>query len=297
MTSKVIEIEGHEIELSNLDKVFFPKSGITKGELINYYDDISSLVLPLYKDRLLTMLRCPDGIQEQQFIQKKIPAYFPKWIDRHTLSAEEKSLTQALVNSKASLIYIANQGCVSFHLNLSTIDKLKYPNYLIFDLDPSSEDLKLLKSVVNRVKDFLDNLGLKSFIQTTGSHGFHIYVPLKRDLDFDKIHLFAKECASYLAKEYPDEITIEQRKEKRGKRVLIDYARNSYGLSAIAPYSLRPIENAPLATPLHWDEVGDKHLNPQTYTLKNIFKRLSKIDDPWKDMSKHQVSLKSIKLL
>lgn len=294
MTSeKIIKIEKHKIELSNLDKVLFPKSRITKGDLINYYEKMSSIILPLYENRPLTMLRCPDGIHKQQFIQKEAPDYFPEWIDRYKLTKKGGQTEHALVNNKATLVYLANQACITFHVCLSKVDKIKYPSYLIFDLDPSTEDINLLKKVVGRVKELIDFLGLKGFLQTTGSRGFHIYVPLKRELTFTKIHHFAKEFAISLARKYPKEITIEQSKAKREKRVFIDYARNSYGLNAVAPYSVRAIENAPIATPLEWEELKEKDLNAQSYNLKNIFKRLSQREDPWKEISHHQFSLES----
>lgn len=292
MTKKVIHVDGYDIEVSNLKKVLFPKSGITKGELITYYRKIASRALPLYRDRPLTMQRCPDGIQHQDFMQKEIPAYFPLWIEQKELPKKEGSIRHILVNNTATFVYLANQACVTFHLGLSTIDKINYPRYLLFDLDPSSEDLGLLKKVALRVKELSESLGLGSFIQTTGSRGFHIYIPLKRELSFEPVHSFAKEFASYLAEQYPDEITIEQSKEKRDVRIFIDYVRNSYGLHAVGPYSVRTKENAPIATLLHWSELKNKELTSQTYTIKNIFDRLDNMDDPWKDILKAQYSLK-----
>ena len=179
MTStKIIEVGGHKIECTNLDKIFFPHSRIRKEDVIMYYQEISSIALPFYEDYPLTMLRCPDGINGEIFIQKETPSYFPKWIDRHKILLKEKSLTQTIVNHEATFVYLANQACLTFHLSLSKIDKIKYPNYLIFDLDPSSDDLPLLKNVINRVKALLDHLNVKAFIKTTGSRGFHIYVSL-----------------------------------------------------------------------------------------------------------------------
>jgi bifunctional non-homologous end joining protein LigD len=293
MTKTIIHVDAYEIEISNLKKVLFPKSGITKGELITYYHKIASRALPFYRDRPLTMQRCPDGIQHQNFMQKEIPHYFPSWIEQKELPKKEGSIRHALVNNAATFVYLANQACVAFHLGLSTIDKADYPSYLLFDLDPSSEDIGLLKQVALRVKELSDSLGLGSFIQTTGSRGFHIYIPLKRELPFEPVHSFAKEFASYLAEQYPDEITIEQSKEKRDVRIFIDYARNSYGLHAVAPYSVRTKENAPIATPLHWSELENKSLTSQTYSIKNIFDRLANTDNPWKDILKVQYSLKS----
>ncbi|MGN6670770.1 MAG: non-homologous end-joining DNA ligase [Candidatus Nucleicultricaceae bacterium] len=290
--TNVLKIDGYEIEVSNLNKVLFPKSGITKGDLINYYRDITSRALSLYKDRPLTMQRCPNGIQQQNFMQKEIPNYFPSWIDQKELSKKEGSVRHVLVNKKATFVYLANQACVTFHLGLSIIDKIDYPRYLLFDLDPSSEDLSLLKQVALYVQELNDSLGLTSFIQTTGSRGFHIYIPLKRELTFEQTHTFAKDVASHLAHKYPNEITIELSKEKRDARVFIDYVRNAYGLHAVGPYSIRTKENAPIATPLHWHELENKNLFSQSYTIKNIHKRLDKFDDPWKDILKTKNSLK-----
>jgi len=293
MSSKGIQIDGHIIDVSHLDKVLFPKSGITKEELVTYYNNISSMVLPLYENRPLTMQRCPDGIDKQNFIQKGVPDYFPPWIDRYKLTKEKGTIEQVLVNNAATMAYLANQACITFHLGLSQVDKIHYPNYLIFDLDPSIEDIVLLKKVVKYVKELIDHLELKGFIKTTGSRGFHIYIPLKREHTFEKVHDFAKVFATYLSKKYPQEITIEQSKSKREKRVLIDYARNSYGLSVVAPYSIRAIEGAPIATPLDWEELKDKDLTSQSYNIKNIFERLKMKKDPWREMGTYHFSLES----
>jgi bifunctional non-homologous end joining protein LigD len=292
MSKKVIEIEGHKIECAHLNKILFPKSGIRKNEVISYYEDIAPIALPFYENHPLTMLRCPDGIEGESFIQKSTPSYFPKWIERHKIVLNDTTLTQTLVNNKAIFVYLANQACITFHLGLSKIDKIKYPSYLIFDLDPSSEDIGLLKNVVGYVKTLLEHLNVKAFLQTTGSRGFHIYVPLKREFTFNKTHAFAKKFANYLAHEYPQDITIAQSKKMRGKKVFIDYARNAYGLNNVAPYSLRAKEHAPIATPLHWEELEEKNLTSQSYNIKNIFKRLGQIKDPWAEMLHQEASLK-----
>jgi len=286
-----MKVGPYDIELSNSDKILFPKSHITKGDLVSYYQDIASLALPYYENRPLTMQRCPDGIDHQNFMQKEAPDYFPAWIDRYNMPKKGGHVRCALVNNEATLVYLANQACITFHLGLSKVDKIEYPNYLIFDLDPSTEDLSLLKNVVRIVKDLLDQLGLKSFIQTTGSRGFHIYIPLKREFTFETVHGFAKDMASYLAGHHPQEITIEQSKEKREKRVLLDYARNSFGIPAVAPYSVRTKEKAPIATPLHWEELEDPKLTSQSFHLKNIKERLAHTKDPWKEMNASSIFL------
>ena len=290
---KILKVGGYTIETSNLDKILFPESKITKGEVIEYYENISDYALPYLKDHPLTMLRCPDGINGQQFIQKKVSPYFPQWIDRCEVSSKEGTLQQVIINKKATLVYLANQACITYHLYLSKIDKMQYPSYVIFDIDPSTDDLLALKKVVWHVKKLLDLLELECFLQTSGSKGFHIYVPLKRIFTFQQTHDFAKDAANYLAKEYPNEITVKQSKKDRGNRALIDYARNGYGLSTVAPYSLRAIETAPIATPIHWDELDEKNIGPRTYNIKNIFNRLNQIQDPWADLLNHKLSIDS----
>jgi bifunctional non-homologous end joining protein LigD len=294
MNKKIIRVDGYNIEVSNLDKVLFPKSNISKGDLINYYHNIPlSFLLPLYKNRPLSMQLCPNGIGNGCFMQKEIPNYFPSWIEQKELPKRGGSIKHIIVNNRATLVYLANQACVTLHLGLSTIDKIYYPNYLLFDLDPSIENLDLLKQVAVRVRELGDSLKLRSFIQTTGSRGFHIYVPLKREFSFERVHIFAKEFASHLSQKYPNEITIEQAKDKREGKIFIDYARNAYGLHAVAPYSVRAKENAPIATPLHWEELAHKELTSQSYTIKNIFSRLESMEDPWKDILTTKCSLAS----
>lgn len=283
---KTVIIDGHEIELSNLDKILFPKSGLTKQDLISYYKDVAARALPFYKNRPLTMVRCPDGIDHQNFMQKEAPSYLPNWIDRYTMTKKDGHVRHVLVNNQATFVYLANQACISFHLALSCANKIHNPRLLLFDIDPSCEDMTLLKGVLKKVKELLDGLGLRGFLQTTGSRGFHVCVPLKPIHTFDQTHEFAKLFAQHLVQLYPQEMTTAQSKAKREQRVFIDYARNSYGLNAIGPYSVRPKEKAPIATPLHWEELDNKTIHPQTFNMTNIFQRLSNLNDPWKDMLK-----------
>jgi bifunctional non-homologous end joining protein LigD len=289
--SQTITLHSYDIELSRLDKVLFPKSNLTKGDLVSYYKDIALIALPFYANRPLSMLRCPDGIDHQTFMQKEAPSYLPSWIDQNKLSKKGGHVNHILINKAATFVYLANQACITFHLGLSKVDKIHYPSYLVFDIDPSTEDLKLLKTVLKRIKELLDYLDLQSFIQTTGSRGFHIYIPLKRNHTFHKAHDFSKQVATYLANEYAQEITMEQSKAKRDKRVFIDYARNSYGITTVGPYSIRAKEGAPVATPLHWEELNNKDLRSQTFHIKNIFNRLKEIKEPWAGMLKLGFSL------
>ena len=289
---ETLQIDGRRIELSNLDKVLFPDDGFTKSEVIGYYRRIAETALPYYRDRPLSLQRFPDGIAEEGFYQKDLPGYFPDWIDRVDLPKEGGRITHMIAGDTASLIYIANQGCITPHLALARRDRPEHPDRLIFDLDPSDDDFPKVRQAALRLKELLDALELPAFVMTTGSRGLHVVVPLDRSADFDAARGFARDLAGRLADSYPDALTVEQRKKKRGNRVFIDYLRNAYGQTAVAPYALRARDGAPVATPLTWKEAAARGLGPRRYTLKNIFRRLAQRDDPWHGIDDRAVALR-----
>jgi bifunctional non-homologous end joining protein LigD len=291
--TEILAVGGHDIELSKLEKVLFPESGITKGELVDYYRRIAEVALPHYRDRPLSMHRFPDGIGEDGFFQKDIPDYFPSWIDRVQLKKEGGTVDYVVANSAASLVYLANQGCITPHLSLARQDKPHHPDRLIFDLDPADDDFSKVRKAAGRFKTLLDDLALNSFVQTTGSRGLHVVVVLDRSAAFDRVRDFARTMAECLARRFPDQLTVEQRKNKRGDRVFLDYLRNAYGQTAVAPYAVRAIEGAPVATPLAWDEVRSSALDPRKYGIKNIFRRLAQREDPWAGMGRHAQSIEA----
>jgi len=284
MPDRELTIGGHRIGLSNADKVMFPKSGLTKGDLVEYYRRIGATALPYYRDRPLTMHRFPDGIGAEGFFQKETPEYFPPWIERSTLEKKGGVVYHAVANNAATLVFLAGQGCVTPHLALARVDKPDQPDRLIFDLDPSVDDFGKVRRAARALKALLDGLNLASFVQTTGSRGLHVVVPIERADHFNDVRRFARDICQCLVDQNPKELTIEQRKSERGDRVFLDYLRNGYGQTAVAPYAVRPIEKAPVATPLHWDEVDDGGLHPQKFHIKNLFRRLGRIDDPWRQM-------------
>jgi bifunctional non-homologous end joining protein LigD len=276
-----ITIDGHEIALSNLDKVLFRESGLTKGDLIGYYRKIADVALPHWRGRPLSMHRFPDGIAGENFFQKDMPDYFPDWIERATLRKESGRVTYVVANNAATLVYLANQACITPHVGLSRVDRIDAPDRLIFDLDPSGNDFSAVQNGARHLKALLDELGLDSFVQTTGSRGLHVVLPLDRRADFDEVRGFARAVAAHLAERHPDTLTVEQRKQARGSRVFLDYLRNAYGQTAVAPYAVRAIEGAPIATPLTWQEALTADLSPRQYTIENIFRRLGQRSDPW----------------
>ena len=286
-----MRVGSRELELSRLDKTLFPESGLTKRDLIDYYGRIADTALPHYRDRPLTMQRFPDGIGSDGFFEKSIPDHFPDWIDRVRLEKQDGAVTYVVANEKATLVYLANQACITPHLGLARCSKPRHPDRLIFDLDPSDDDFAKVRSAALALRSLLDDLGLTSFVQTTGSRGLHVLVPLDRSSTFETTREFARAVAARIAGDAPDERTTEQRKSQRGQRVFIDCLRNAYGQTGVAPYAVRALERAPVATPLRWKEVETGILHPQKFTLKNIFRRLGQIRDPWQGIGRSARSL------
>lgn len=203
----------YEVEITHPDKVLLPK-GITKGDLIDYYDKIADQMVPYCKDRALMMHRFPEGLEGESFYQKDASAYFPDWIKRAKIPKEGGFNSMVVCQNRATLVYLANQACITPHLWLSRIDKLHNPDRLIFDFDPSGDDFSLVQFVALAMKDLLDSLGLTSFVMTTGSRGVHIIIPLNRRLEFKTVRDFAQQCAQEIIKAHPNKATMEIRKEK-----------------------------------------------------------------------------------
>ncbi len=277
------------VDVTNPDKIFFPGSGITKGDLVAYYSKISRVMLPHLKDRPLTMHRFPEGIGGKGFFQQGVPDYFPAWIDTIPVAKKEGGiLNRVLCNREETLVYLANQGCITPHIWLSQSNHLELPDKIVFDLDPSRQEYDLVLLAAFKLREVLEEMGLHTFVMTTGSKGLHIIVPMQPRLGFDAVRGFAREIAAGVADKNPAQFTIEQRKEKRGSRVYIDISRNAYGQTSVAPYAVRSIEGAPVATPLDWEEIRSRRLTPQRYHMKNIFRRLGQKEDPWKNIHLRQ---------
>jgi len=282
----------YTVETSNEEKLFFPDENITKDDLINYYQEIADKMVPYLKERPLVMKRYPDGIKGESFFQKEIGDYFPDWIERVKVKKKGGTVTHVQCDNAATLVYLANQACIELHPWLSRSDKLHYPDQLIIDLDPSGDDFSQAVFGARVLKELFDELDLKAFLKTTGSRGLHVLVPLDRRANFDKVREFAQDTAKLLAQRHSDKLTIEARKAKRRGRLLIDTARNAYAQTAVAPYAVRAKPGAPVATPLDWDELANKKLNSQSYNVRNIFRRLGRKTDPWKDLPRLGRSLK-----
>jgi bifunctional non-homologous end joining protein LigD len=287
----LVRIGRREIEITRPEKVLFSEDGITKGELIDYYARIAPWILPHVRDRPLTLERYPDGIHKQRIFQKEVSSYFPEWIRRVPVKKVGGTVTHVVCNDIATLVYIANQACVTPHIFLSRIDKLDVPDQMVFDLDPQGDDFELVRSTARAFRKLLDDLELPAYLKTTGSRGLHVVVPLQRREGFDSVREFARELARIVVSHAPDERTMEQLKANRGGRVFIDTNRNAYAQLVAPAYAVRARKGAPVSVPLDWSELKQENLRSDSVTIRTILERLDKVEDPWADFWHRGVSL------
>ncbi|MEQ9257631.1 MAG: non-homologous end-joining DNA ligase [Roseovarius sp.] len=292
--SACIDAGGRRVEVSNPDKVLFPEDGITKRDLARYCARIARTALPHYRGRPLTLQRFPDGIGEEGFFQKNVPEHFPDWIERVELPKEGGHVTHALASEAATLVYLADQGCITPHLALAQAKTPGKPDRMIFDLDPSDDDFGKVQEVARAIKQALDARDLPSFVATTGSRGLHIALALDASVEVDSLRPFARGLARAVAEEHPALATTEQRKEKRGDRVLIDTFRTAFGQTAVAPYAIRARPGAPVATPLRWNEAFASDLTPDRYGITSIFRRLGQMTDPWRTIGDSPIAARRL---
>lgn len=282
MTTQTIKVGRRRIELSNADKLLFPDDGITEAELAAYYLAVGETMLPHLAGRPISMQRFPNGIDEAGFYAKAAPDYFPDFVRRVDVEVLESGETQpqVVVDNLETLVYLADQGCITPHTWLSRADALHHPDKLIFDLDPP-ESFEDARAAARSVRALLDELGLASYVMTTGGRGLHIGVPLDGRADFDAVRAFARDAAELLAAREPERLTTETRKKPRRGRLFLDYLRNAYGQTSVPPFAVRARAGAPVATPLAWDELDDPELTSQRFNLRNIPERLAAAGDPW----------------
>jgi bifunctional non-homologous end joining protein LigD len=292
-TTGVIRVDRREIEISRPEKVLFPDDGITKGDLIEYYARIAPRILPHVRDRPLTLERYPNGINTKRFFQKEVSSYFPTWIRTITVPKVGGTVTHVLCNDTATLVYIANQACVTPHIFLSRADKLTMPDQLVFDLDPQGDDFAPVRSTALAFKQLLDDLGLPAFLKTTGSRGLHVVVPLRRRDNFDAVRAFGRDLAGIIVSQAPEARTMENLKAHRGDRVFIDTNRNGYAQLVAPAYAVRARRGAPVSVPLAWSELRKKNLRSNSFTIRTTFDRLESAPDPWADFWRSGVSLVS----
>jgi bifunctional non-homologous end joining protein LigD len=292
MASQTIEVAGRDIKVSRLDKEFYPEDHLTKGDLIEHYRTVADAMVPHLAGRPLTMRRYPDGIGTSGFFQKDASDYFPDWITTTTVQhrhGKPGAVDYVVCDDAATLVYLANQAAVEFHIWLSTTEDLERPDRMVVDIDPpDGVPTAVLQKIARRLRDVYTEIGLTPYLQATGGRGYHVAAPLDRTAGYDTVRELALAVSDRLAAEDPDLLTTQQRKNKRGDRIFLDVNRNGFGQTFVAPYSLRARTGAAVATPLDWDELGRSE--PARYTTERIRRRLVRKADPWSTMDDHAAS-------
>jgi bifunctional non-homologous end joining protein LigD len=275
------------IAISSADKVLFGASGITKLELAEYYARIGSTMLPYVRDRPVTMQSFPGGIEADGYLIKSVPKYFPDWIERATVRKRGGTVTHALANNVETLVFMANQNCITQHVWLSRVDKPDQPDRVIFDFDPhEGGTFADCRAAARDLGDLLRDRGLVPYAMVTGSQGLHVTVPIRRGPEFPEVFQWAKGVGIELAEASPQKLTMEFLKEKRGGRIYVDVRRNAYAQHAAAPYTVRPKERAPVAMPIRWEELSDRGLRSQGWTIATAPDRVESEGDAWKGMGR-----------
>jgi bifunctional non-homologous end joining protein LigD len=281
-----LRVGGRTVQVSSVDKPFFPEAGLTKGDLVAYYRDMAEVMLPYLRGRPLNLQRFPNGVDGHGFWQQGASEHFPDWIRTVTVERRGRGGTvdHVVCDDAATVVYLANLATVTFHAWTSTVDHLARPDLVIIDLDPDpGQGLDVVRGAARAVRAACEELGLAPFLQTSGSRGFHVVVPLQPGPDVEVVRDFAADLALLIAARDPDRLSVEWRKAKRHGRLLLDTARNGYAQTLVAPYSVRPRPDAPVATPIDWSELG--RVEPRSYTITNLRRRLARKPDPWAGMA------------
>ena len=278
--------------ISHPEKILFPDDGITKGELAAYYEAIAPVMLPHLRRRPITMERYHRGIGAPGFFQKDVSKGFPEWLKRVEVPKKDGTVHHPIANDVRSLLWLANQNSITIHVWPSRVPNLYHPDICVFDLDPSHDDeFDLLRAAALNVRDLLAELGLPSWIKTSGSKGFHIAVPLDGKSDFGTVARFAHHVGKLLVQRDPDHLTQEFSKVDRGGRILVDTGRNGYSATFAAAYTVRAKAGAPVSAPCKWEEVERGEVRPKSFTLRGMRQRVGEVGDLWSGLLKSKRSL------
>jgi bifunctional non-homologous end joining protein LigD len=273
------------VKISRPDKVLIPP-GITKQKLAGYYETVAEPMLTHIARRPLNLERYPDGIDGHKIFQQHAAKHFPDGIARVEVPAAKGNVEHVMARDAAALVYLAGQACITFHAWLSRSDRLTRPDRFVVDLDPSLEDREAVRRAALIIGELLRELELTPWAMTSGSRGYHLVVPLQRRLEFEDVREFARGFAELAAAREPRVFTTEQRKVKRGGKILIDVMRNAYAHTSVAPYAVRARPKGPVATPLFWEELEDRATRPRRWTVESVPRRLERDGDPWHALTK-----------
>ena len=277
--------------ITHPEKVLFPDDGITKGELADYYERIAPVMLPHIVRRPVTMERFPRGISHKGFIQKDVSKGFPEWLERVEVPKKNGVVHHPLVTDTRSLLWLVNQNSITPHVWISRAPDVYHPDLCVFDLDPSADDAGMLRDAALALRDLLEELGLPSWVKTSGSKGFHIAVPLDGKADMAVVERFAHAAGALLVRRDPKNLTQEFHKADRGRRILVDTGRNGWSATHAAVYAVRAKPGAPVSAPCTWEELESGQVGPRTFTLKNMAARIEAVGDLWSGIRRRQRSL------
>ena len=272
------------VTITHPDKILFPDDGITKGELAEYYAAIAPVMLPHIVRRPVTMERYHRGIGEQGFFQKNVAKGFPKWLERVEVPKKGGTVQHALVTDKRSLVWLANQNCITPHVWPSRVPHLQCPDVCVFDLDPADAAPHWTREAALALRDLLKALALPCWVKTSGSKGFHIVVPLDGKTSWSETAWFAHAAGTLLVSRHPDRLTQEFSKADRGGRIYVDTGRNGYSATFAAAYAVRAKPGAPVSAPCTWQEIEEGLVGPRTFTLRTLPARVQDRGDLWADM-------------
>jgi bifunctional non-homologous end joining protein LigD len=269
--------------ITHPEKVLFPDDGITKGELAAYYEAVAPVMLPHIVARPVTMERYHRGIGSKGFFQKNV-AKGPEWLERVEVPKKDGSVHYPLVRDTQSLLWVVNQNSITLHVWASRVPNLDYPDLCVFDLDPTRDEPEVLRATALDLRALLLDLGLQSWVKTSGSKGFHIVVPLDGKNHFGEVASFGDAVGRLLVERDPEHRTLEFSKVDRAGRIYIDTGRNGYGATFAAAYSVRPKPGAPISAPCRWEELARGDAEPRTFTLRGMAKRIDAVGDLWSEM-------------
>jgi len=275
------------VPITHPDRVVFPQAKLTKLDLACHYAAVGAVMVPHVRDRPLAVQSFPQGVAGKGFFVKNAAKHFPDWIKTADVPKREGgSLRQVLANDTATLVYLAGQNAITPHIWTARADRLEQPDRIVFDLDPATKRFAEVRAAARSLGELLRDMGFEPFTMTTGSRGLHVVVAIRRGPTYAEVNAFARDLGDAFAATDPKRLTTEFRIAKRGERLFVDMHRNAYAQHAVAPYAVRALPKAPVATPLHWDELSDRSLSPQGWTVKTIQDRLADGGDPWEGIAR-----------
>jgi bifunctional non-homologous end joining protein LigD len=281
------------VRITHPDKLLFPDDGITKGELAAYYEAVAPFMLPHILRRPVTMERYPQGIGAQSFWQKDVSRGFPDWLERVEVPKKGGVVHHPLVTDTRSLLWTANQNSITLHVWTSRAPELRYPDICVFDLDPSLDDPAAVRTQALALRDFLEELGVVSWVKTSGSKGFHVVVPLDGKTTMGDAARFANRAGAIFTSRDPQHLTQEFSKADRNGRIYVDTGRNGYSATFAAAYAVRARPGAPVSAPCTWEEIERGEVSPRSFTLRTMAARVAAVGDVWKELHRRPKSLRA----